>query len=96
MKVCAEAVPFSTKRPPASTCGCRKRSPTTDLASIGLARSLHPPAASPTTEMPRCGEKCGLIMLIFLANIFSIVWADYLYGMFLGLGLPELIVKAIT
>lgn len=32
-----------------------------------------------------------LVILIYAANILSIFWADYLYGMALGLGLPSLL-----
>ncbi|MGO8689998.1 MAG: hypothetical protein ACLQLG_10210 [Thermoguttaceae bacterium] len=32
-----------------------------------------------------------LVVLIFVANVLSIVWADYFYGLALGLGLPGLI-----
>lgn len=34
-----------------------------------------------------------LVLLIVLANVLSIFWADYLYGIALGLGLPELIFR---
>ena len=36
-----------------------------------------------------------LIGLIMLANTLSIIWADYAYGLFLGIMLPELIFKAL-
>lgn len=32
-----------------------------------------------------------LVVLIVVANVLSVVWADYLYGLALGLGLPELV-----
>ena len=36
-----------------------------------------------------------LVVLIMAANALSVVWADYFYGLFLGLGLPELVLKAV-
>ena len=35
-----------------------------------------------------------LVVLIVVANVASILWADYLYGIALGLGLPELIFRS--
>jgi hypothetical protein len=35
-----------------------------------------------------------LVLLIFAANVLSIVWADYFYGLALGLGLPALIFRS--
>jgi hypothetical protein len=35
-----------------------------------------------------------LVLLIVVANVLSMVWADYLYGVALGLGLPELIFRS--
>jgi hypothetical protein len=35
-----------------------------------------------------------LVLLIVVANVLSIVWADYLYGIALGLGLPGLIFQS--
>ena len=32
-----------------------------------------------------------LVVLIYIANILSVVWADYLYGVFIGLGVPALL-----
>jgi hypothetical protein len=32
-----------------------------------------------------------LLLLIYVANVLSIVWADYLYGIAIGLGLPALV-----
>ena len=37
-----------------------------------------------------------LIVLIYLANIGSIVWLDYLYGLAIGLGLPELLIRHLA
>jgi hypothetical protein len=45
------------------------------------ARSLHPLAI---LSFP-------LVVLIYVANVLSIFWADYLYGVFLGIGLPTLL-----
>ncbi len=36
-----------------------------------------------------------LVLLIFVANILSLFWADYLYGIALGIGLPELIFQSL-
>jgi hypothetical protein len=36
-----------------------------------------------------------LVLLILLANVLSVVWFDYFYGAALGLGLPDLIFKAL-
>ena len=32
-----------------------------------------------------------LVVLIYAANILSVVWADYLYGVFIGLVLPSML-----
>ena len=32
-----------------------------------------------------------LVILIYLANILSVLWADFLYGIFIGIGLPALL-----
>jgi hypothetical protein len=34
-----------------------------------------------------------LVLLIVVANVLSIVWADCIYGLALGIGVPELIFK---
>ena len=34
-----------------------------------------------------------LVVLIVLANVLSFFWADYIYGVALGLGLPDLIFR---
>ena len=36
-----------------------------------------------------------VVVLIYIANILSVVWADVLYGVAIGLGLPELIFKNV-
>jgi hypothetical protein len=36
-----------------------------------------------------------LVVAIYVANILSIVWFDYLYGVALGLGLPELVYRQL-
>jgi hypothetical protein len=36
-----------------------------------------------------------LVVLIYIANILSVVWADAIYGFAIGLGLPELIFKNV-
>jgi hypothetical protein len=35
-----------------------------------------------------------LVLLIMAANVLSFFWADAIYGVFLGLGLPELIFRS--
>ncbi len=37
-----------------------------------------------------------LVICIYLANILSVVWFDYLYGVAIGLGLPELLLKQVA
>ncbi len=32
-----------------------------------------------------------LVVLIYIANLLSVFWADYLYGLAIGLGIPSLI-----
>lgn len=36
-----------------------------------------------------------LVLLIFVANVLSFFWADALYGIALGIGLPELIFRSM-
>jgi hypothetical protein len=36
-----------------------------------------------------------LVLLIMAANVLSMFWADYLYGLALGIGVPELIFKGL-
>jgi hypothetical protein len=36
-----------------------------------------------------------LVLLIFIANVLSMFWADYLYGLALGLLLPEMIFRLL-
>jgi hypothetical protein len=36
-----------------------------------------------------------LVLLIFAANILSVFWADYLYGVALGIGLPEWVFRSL-
>lgn len=33
-----------------------------------------------------------LVLLIYLANILSVIWLDYMYGVAIGLGLPSLLI----
>lgn len=35
-----------------------------------------------------------LVLLIFAANVLSVIWADLFYGIALGLGLPELVFRS--
>jgi hypothetical protein len=35
-----------------------------------------------------------LVAAIYVANLLTIFWLDYAYGIFLGIGLPELILRA--
>jgi hypothetical protein len=37
-----------------------------------------------------------LVVVIYCANLLSIFWLDYIYGVALGLGLPELVLKSIA
>ena len=37
-----------------------------------------------------------IVALIYAANIGSIFWLDFLYGAFIGLGLPELVLTKMT
>jgi hypothetical protein len=37
-----------------------------------------------------------LVILIYVANILSIIWFDYLYGIALGFGLPELFLRSVS
>jgi hypothetical protein len=34
-----------------------------------------------------------LVIAIYIANILRIVWADYIYGLAIGLGLPDLLLR---
>lgn len=36
-----------------------------------------------------------LVLLIYIANLLSIIWFDALYGFAIGLGLPELVLKRL-
>lgn len=37
-----------------------------------------------------------LVIIIYVGNLLSIVWADLFYGLAVGLGLPELLLKSIS
>jgi hypothetical protein len=37
-----------------------------------------------------------LVVLIYIANILSVIWFDAIYGIAIGLGLPELIFKHMS
>jgi len=43
------------------------------------------------TRNPLAIASFPLVILIYAANILSVVWFDYLYGMAIGLGLPSLV-----
>jgi hypothetical protein len=47
------------------------------------ARSLHPLAI---LSFP-------LVLMIYVANVASIVWADLIYGVAIGIGLPALVLR---
>lgn len=34
--------------------------------------------------------------MIYIANVLSVVWFDYFYGVFLGVLLPEILLKRIV
>ena len=36
-----------------------------------------------------------LVVLIYAANLLSFFWIDYLYGLAIGLGLPELVLRKL-
>jgi hypothetical protein len=37
-----------------------------------------------------------LVIVIYVANILSVFWFDYLYGIALGFGLPQLLLKTLA
>ena len=50
------------------------------------ARSLNPLAL---VSFP-------LVIGIYIANVLSVVWFDYLYGVAIGLGLPEILLRHVA
>jgi len=55
-------------------------------AAKGAARTMNPLALA---SFP-------LVVLIYVAHFLSIFWLDYLYGLFLGFALPQLLLERLV
>jgi hypothetical protein len=65
--------------------------------SMGDATNLWHAAAKAARRLnPLAILSFPIVILIYIANVLSVVWFDYLYGIAVGLMLPELLLKKLS